>query len=257
MTNAAPLSIPSASLSRLALYLRATQALEAQGVEATSSQQLADLVGVQPFHVRKDLAYCGRFGRQGQGYAVGLLRRELTRSLGLNRRWHYVIVGLGHLGKALLTTDWGEQFVCVGLFDAATKYQGVQLSARPLPQPQVLGQLPPAPRQLRVRPLSQLGAFVQEQLVDMALLCADPADQTISLQQVQQAGIRGVLNFGAAQPNLSTAQDAVYWGEQVKELSDEENDTIIEQVDFQVSLQRLTFGLLSHADRSRPSEEPL
>lgn len=225
--------LPSASLSRLALYLRAAQELEQRGVLATSSRELAELAGVQPFHVRKDLAYLGRFGRRGQGYAVALLRRELTRSLGLNRRWQYIVVGLDLLGQALLKADWGEEFVCVGLFDPSPQQQGRRLDVPALPQPFTLGQLPPVPRTLRVRPLSELADFVQKQAVDMAFLCVPTEISSHTAQQLQQAGIRGILNFGPAlnPPHLPQG-------------GHEENDTIVEQVDFQVSLQRLAFGLL-------------
>lgn len=228
--------IPSASLSRLALYLRAVQLLESQGVKATNSQRLAELAGVQPFHVRKDLAYCGRFGRRGQGYAVSLLRRELSRSLGLNRRWHYIVVGVGLLGQALLKLDWGDQFVCVGLFDPQPQYQGQRLEVAPLPQLQPSGQLPPPARELRVKPLSDLSTFLQEQNADIALLTLSDMQGQEALNTLRQAGIGGILSVGSGTLASPT---------HLQECSDEENDTMIEQVDFQVSLQRLAFALLN------------
>lgn len=224
--------LPRPTLLRLALYLQAAQELEARAQLATSSAELAQMTGVQPFHVRKDLALLGRFGRRGQGYAVALLRRELSRHLGLERRWQYVVVGLGPLGEALLTLDWGEQFVCVGLFDPDPKRQGRRLDVPPPPQPQRPGQLPPPLRQLRVRPLSDLSRFTREQAADIALLSLSGQEGQEALSTIRQAGIDGILSLGAGRsPHLPPD-------------THEENDTLLIQVDLQLSLQRLAFALL-------------
>lgn len=250
--------LPNATQTRLSLYLRAVCELEAQQVVATGSQQLAELCGVPPFQVRKDLAYCGRLGRRGQGYAVRLLRRELTRTLGLDRRWHYIVVGLGHLGKALLEHPWGEQFVCVGLFDPDPQHQGQKLYAPALPQtgPRSPLELPPVPRELRVRPLGDLEQFVQEQTVDLALLSVGAAWTQGSIQALQ-GQVGGILNVGSALLEaLALAADAASPKPHphLQDSGHEENVTVVEQVDFQVSLQRLAFAVLQR-DTPYPLEE--
>jgi hypothetical protein len=63
-------AIPTATVSRLVTYLRIVSQLEQNGVERTSSDDLAREAHVSAFQVRKDLAYFGRFGTRGAGYSV-------------------------------------------------------------------------------------------------------------------------------------------------------------------------------------------
>ena len=51
---------------------------------------------------RKDLRYFGEFGKQGSGYDVKFLLRELKHILGLDHDWHVYLVGVGRLGRAIL-----------------------------------------------------------------------------------------------------------------------------------------------------------
>ena len=66
-----------------------------------SSEQLAELAGVNAAKVRKDLSYLGSYGTRGVGYDVAELVDEIARELGLTHDWPVAIVGLGNLGHAL------------------------------------------------------------------------------------------------------------------------------------------------------------
>ncbi len=66
-----------------------------------SSEQLAELAGVNAAKVRKDLSYLGSYGTRGVGYDVAELVDEIARELGLTQDWPVAIVGLGNLGHAL------------------------------------------------------------------------------------------------------------------------------------------------------------
>jgi redox-sensing transcriptional repressor len=94
--------IPDATVSRLPLYHRALIALHQAGAETVSSEQLADLAGVNAAKVRKDLSYFGSYGTRGVGYDVGQLLTEIRSDLGLSKQWHCVVVGAGNLGSALI-----------------------------------------------------------------------------------------------------------------------------------------------------------
>jgi len=97
-----PPEIPEVVIERLPTYARALSRLARQGQEVVSSQDLGDLLGVTPAQIRKDLSYFGRFGKQGRGYNVRRLLEELRQILGLDRQWTMALVGVGHLGKAIL-----------------------------------------------------------------------------------------------------------------------------------------------------------
>ena len=76
--------------------------LDQKGVEVVSSVRLADMCGINPAQIRKDLAYFGRFGVRGIGYYVKELLFEIRKILGLDKEWRLGLVGAGNLGCALL-----------------------------------------------------------------------------------------------------------------------------------------------------------
>src|SRR6266508_2908625 len=93
--------IPEATVARLPEYLRLlTESFDA-GVSNLSSEELADLAGVNAAKVRKDLSYLGTYGVRGVGYDVEYLIYQVRRELGLDHDWPVVIVGAGNLGQAL------------------------------------------------------------------------------------------------------------------------------------------------------------
>ena len=93
--------IPEATVARLPLYLRGLDAFPI-GVAATvSSDELADLAGVNAAKLRKDLSYLGTYGTRGVGYESDYLKFEISRALGLSNTWPVVVCGLGNLGRAL------------------------------------------------------------------------------------------------------------------------------------------------------------
>jgi redox-sensing transcriptional repressor len=93
--------IPEATVSRLPVYLRLLNELADAGTHHVSSEQLAELGGVNAAKVRKDLSYLGSYGVRGVGYEVPYLVYQIQRELGLNHDWPVVIVGAGNLGQAL------------------------------------------------------------------------------------------------------------------------------------------------------------
>ncbi len=94
--------IPDETIRRLAGYLRALVFSSEQGRERISSQTLADLVGVNPCQVRKDLSYFGDFGTRGVGYSVEKLTKSIRKILKLNVVQKAALVGVGKLGSAVL-----------------------------------------------------------------------------------------------------------------------------------------------------------
>ncbi|KPL06494.1 hypothetical protein AMJ85_10360, partial [candidate division BRC1 bacterium SM23_51] len=111
--------IPKAVIKRLSLYSRVLQNLEMKNVSKVSSRELSEQLGVNPAQVRKDLAYFGQFGIPGVGYYVSDLRSQIKRILQTDREVSVAIVGVGSLGRALLSYGgFGrEGFQVLGAFD--------------------------------------------------------------------------------------------------------------------------------------------
>lgn len=93
--------VPAATVARLPEYLRLLTEVFDQGIPNLSSEELADLAGVNAAKVRKDLSYLGSYGVRGVGYDVEHLIYQVRRELGLDHDWPVVIVGAGNLGLAL------------------------------------------------------------------------------------------------------------------------------------------------------------
>src|SRR3954464_10364056 len=93
--------IPEATVARLPVYLRILLDQSESGTANVSSEELADLAGVNAATERKDLSYLGTYGTRGVGYEVEYLIYQVRRELGLTHDWPVVIVGAGNLGQAL------------------------------------------------------------------------------------------------------------------------------------------------------------
>ena len=94
--------IPDETVRRLPVYLRGALHLSRGGVERTSSKELADLLGVEPWQIRKDFSYFGDFGTRGVGYDLRSLVARINKILRLNAGHKAALVGVGNLGSALL-----------------------------------------------------------------------------------------------------------------------------------------------------------
>ncbi|GGJ30468.1 redox-sensing transcriptional repressor Rex [Deinococcus roseus] len=219
------LNIPSAAISRLVTYLRILEKLESQGINRTSSNDLAERAQVSAFQVRKDLAYFGRFGTRGMGYTVAVLKRELRRILGLTRPWNVVIMGMGRLGQAIAhypgASDY--EFSFVGLFDPDPNKVGLQI------------------RNMEVMHPDHLRDFVRSHQVDMGFI-AVPADRAQDVAQtLVEAGIKGILNFAPVviQPKMIERPGLE------PEKEEEWEGVIVENIDFLAGMKRLAFYILN------------
>ena len=121
--------VPEVVVTRLPQYVRVLNRLLEEGIEVVSSQQLGAQLQVTPAQIRKDLSYFGRFGKQGRGYSVRHLHDRLRDILGLNSYWNVAVVGVGRLGRAILSYPGftPDGFHLVAAFDADKDVIGLQV----------------------------------------------------------------------------------------------------------------------------------
>ena len=93
--------IPDVIVSRLPLYLRALQSLAQRNRQVTSSQELAERLGLSAAQIRKDLSQFGEFGKQGTGYPIQQLIDQLKGILHVDRVWDVAVIGAGDIGHAV------------------------------------------------------------------------------------------------------------------------------------------------------------
>ena len=172
--------IPAAVIKRLSMYSRVLQLLELNKVEKISSTELARQLGLNSSQVRKDLAHFGQFGVPGFGYYVADLRRRVKQILGTDKEIAVGLVGVGHLGTALLS---------YGGFSRQGFRIACGFDVKP-PDPPVVG-----PMNAPVYPIGELEARLAEHCIGMAILTV-PADAAQPLvNRLASAGVTAILNF--------------------------------------------------------------
>ena len=171
--------IPRKTIYRLSIYLRCLARLRDNGIGTVSSEALARAAGVKSTQLRKDLACFGTFGTRGLGYDVAELFQRISEELGTSRLQPVILVGVGHLGLALLSYRGFEQegFEIATAFDAEPKRRRDKKIKQP-----ILG-------------MDGLPGFVRKQNVRMAILTVPPAVAQEVANQLVSAGIMGILNF--------------------------------------------------------------
>jgi redox-sensing transcriptional repressor len=171
--------IPRKTIYRLSIYLRCLARLHENGMGTVSSEALAQAAGVKPTQLRKDLAYFGTFGTRGLGYDVTELFKKISEELGTSRLQPVILVGVGHLGLALVSYRGFEKegFEIVAAFDAEPRRK----RDKEIKQP-IYGMI-------------ELPAFVKKQNIRMAILTVPAAVAQEVANQLIQAGVTGILNF--------------------------------------------------------------
>jgi redox-sensing transcriptional repressor len=174
-----PMEIPPVVIDRLPLYTRALAALETEGREVVSSQELGTRLGVTPAQIRKDLSYFGRFGKQGRGYNVRKLLDELHRILGLDRQWRMALVGVGKLGRAILGYEgFGPQgFRIVEAFDTDSSKVGEQVD------------------NLTVRDARDIESTLAANPVDVGIVAVPAEIAQDVINRLIKCGVRAILNY--------------------------------------------------------------
>jgi len=96
-------------IGRLCLYRRLLNVLQGEGVRNTYSHQLAALAGCTAAQVRRDLMVVGYQGSSIHGYEVGRLIESLREFLDAPGGQGVALVGVGNLGKAILSYFAGRR----------------------------------------------------------------------------------------------------------------------------------------------------
>jgi redox-sensing transcriptional repressor len=166
--------------SRLSVYLRCLNTLEAAGVKTVSSRTLAEQFHLNAAQIRKDLAYFGEFGVRGVGYYVRELKRHLRVILGLDRTVRVAVVGAGNLGLALADYPGFRQegFEIVAMFDSDRAKVGHKSRTG-----------------VRIIDMEDFRKIVKRENINIVVL-AVPASTAQEVANVAVAsGIRALLNF--------------------------------------------------------------
>ncbi len=199
--------IPAATVSRLPVYLRSLAELPA-GRTTCSSEQLAEIAGVNPAQVRKDLSYLGSYGTRGVGYELEELQTQIRRALGLTREYPVLIVGAGNLGRALANYggfgSWG--FRVVGVLDIDERKVGIEVDG------------------LVVESLDDLERIVADRSIAIGIIATPASGAQYVADRLAAAGVRSILSFA---PTVLRVAEGIQ----------------VRRVDLSTELQILTYHL--------------
>ena len=173
------LEIPDIVISRLPIYLRTLRLLHSQGAEVTSSQELGQLLGISSAQIRKDLSHFGEFGKQGTGYNVDYLCRQLEKILKVDCVWPVILVGAGYLGHALASYNGFEDrgFRIVAVFDNDPAKIGVQIGG------------------IEVQPTDALTTVIAQHHCQIAVIAVPALAAQRVADEVIAAGIQSILCY--------------------------------------------------------------
>jgi redox-sensing transcriptional repressor len=171
--------VPHPVIRRLPKYLVHIQELREEGVEWASSQEIADALGLTSSTVRQDLSHMDLKGISKKGYETAQLEAVLRKVLGADVLHRVVIVGAGHLGRALAEHGaFAERgFDICGLFD-----QDPQLFGRKYGHAEVQN-------------VSRLAERAREVKVDIGIIAVPGAAAQEVADQLVSAGVKAILNL--------------------------------------------------------------
>jgi len=171
--------IPRATAKRLPLYYRYLKNLFDSGKKRISSAELSDVVKIDSATIRRDFSYFGTLGKRGYGYDVENLMNFFSRQLNQDQLTNVALVGIGHLGQALLNYNFqGQNSIRVSAgFDVKEEIVDSILEGVPIYH------------------VDNLKDQIEVHQFEVAIL-AVPGDVGQEIADVLvEAGIKGIMNF--------------------------------------------------------------
>ena len=203
-----PKPIPDIVIGRLPIYLRALQNMATESRQVTSSQELGERLGISAAQIRKDLSQFGEFGKQGTGYNIEFLSKQLQEILKVDRVWNVAIVGAGDIGSALANYSGFSQrgFRIKMIFDN---------------NPAIIGS---EQKGFVVRDIQKLKEEIEGEDIQVAMIAVPSSQAQGVAEQLVEAGVQAILNY--APVNITVP-----------------NGVRVQHIDPSVHLQRMTYYL--------------
>ncbi len=178
--------IPDIVVGRLPLYLRTLQRMQQEGPSVTSSQDLANRLGISAAQIRKDLSQFGEFGKQGTGYDVGYLVEQLSSILKVDRVWDVAVIGAGDIGSALARYAgfMNRGFQVTMLFDNDSRKIGTKVGP------------------FIVQDAANLVPVLKKAKIKLAMISVPAANAQSVVDELVKAGVTAILNYAPININV-------------------------------------------------------
>ena len=171
--------VSDAVIHRLPRYYRYLDDLYNKGIVRISSNSLGSKMDITASQIRQDLSCFGEFGQQGYGFNVAELRSEIGHILGIDKGHRLIIIGVGHLGHALLQNFDFEKvgFHVDTAFDISPDLVGTRI------------------HDVTIRSMDELEPYVAENQPNVAVLTVPQHVAQPMASRLIDLGIKGFWNF--------------------------------------------------------------
>ena len=193
-------------IRRMPRYLRKLDDLMEEGIACVSSFELGRLLGLTPSQIRQDFACFGPCGQQGYGYNVQDLREHIAEILGVDRGYTAILVGVGHIGSALIGNFCFSQWGCtlVSAFDISPELVGTEINGVP------------------VMHMDTLKEYLGSHKVDVAVLTVPKSAAIPVTNLLTENGIEAIWNFtnvDITEPGSATIVENVHFSDSLLSLN--------------------------------------
>lgn len=172
-------SVPEPTLRRLPCYIHVLKKVDLTGRQSVSTSDISRELKLDPTQVRKDLSYTGIVGKPRVGYPLKALIESIERFLGWDECTHACLVGVGHLGSALLGYDRFNEYGVriVAAFDTSEAVVGSVVS------------------DLTVFHIDELAEVVESLNIEMGILTVPAKAAKDVAGEMVTSGIKAIWNF--------------------------------------------------------------
>ena len=164
-------------------YRFLAEATAKEPIQTITSAQIAEAMDVDPTQVRKDLSAVGLVGMGRVGFDVCEICRAIRVALGFDQRYEAVLIGTGHLGRALLAySGFAAGFARYGLHVVAAFDNDKRKIGR-----EIAG--------LTVKPVKAMTPFVKRRKIRLAILTTPAVVSQRLTDRLVSAGVEAIWNF--------------------------------------------------------------
>ncbi|HBC4244986.1 TPA: redox-sensing transcriptional repressor Rex [Staphylococcus aureus] len=205
--------IPRATLKRLPLYYRFVSSLKSKGIDRVNSKAISDALQIDSATIRRDFSYFGELGKKGYGYNIDSLLDFFKSELSESDMIKIAIVGVGNLGKALLTYNFSihDDMTITEAFDVKEDVIGQKIG------------------NVIVKDNDELITTLKKEEIDVVILTTPERVAQKVADELVQAGVRGILNFTPGRINTPS-------------------DVQVHQIDLGIELQSLLFFMKNYSE---------
>ncbi|MRM01533.1 redox-sensing transcriptional repressor Rex [Staphylococcus aureus] len=205
--------IPRATLKRLPLYYRFVSSLKSKGIDRANSKAISDALQIDSATIRRDFSYFGELGKKGYGYNIDSLLDFFKSELSESDMIKIAIVGVGNLGKALLTYNFSihDDMTITEAFDVKEDVIGQKIG------------------NVIVKDNDELITTLKKEEIDVVILTTPERVAQKVADELVQAGVKGILNFTPGRINTPS-------------------DVQVHQIDLGIELQSLLFFMKNYSE---------